>query len=208
MAMSMFVRIFSMADDENEREELYIQFADAYDGSIKDWKEKVEERLESEELREKFRGVCNCKKEIDIKKFVTIEPLRLEDLGEVSGLASKELDMTPWIGREQDSIVDFVNGGRSYVARREGIVLGFILAYKCPAYGGSHYIYIDTFVVDGGAQGYGVGKMLLNQVRKDMLKEGILFLKLMTKKDIQAYKIYKHFGFEEIDDCVHMRKWL
>lgn len=68
----------------------------------------------------------------------------------------------PWIRSESDSINELVNGGYSYVAKREDVILGFILAYKCPSYGGYYYIYIDTFVVDRDAQGYGIVRCCSN----------------------------------------------
>lgn len=209
MAISLFVRVFSITEDERGRKELYIQFADAYDGSMKDWREKVEQQLENEALRVKFRQLCNHEQQTDIKEFITVEPLKIEDLEQISYLSNKELDTMPWIKNdiEPDSIIEFVNGGYSYVAKREDVILGFILAYKCPSYGGYYYLYIDTFVVDRDAQGYGIGKMLLNQLRKDMFQNRIFRLKLMTKREIPAYKIYRHLGFEEIDDYVHMQRY-
>lgn len=136
-----------------------------------------------------------------------MEPLRGEDVDQISYLSSKELDMMPWVVDEMraDSISEFVNSGYSYVAKRENVILGFILAYKCPAYGGRYYLYIDTFVVNSDAQGQGIGKMLFEQLRRDMFRNRIFSIKLMTKREMPAYKIYKHLGFEEIENYVHMR---
>lgn len=207
MAISLFAKVFSTTKDEKDRKELYIQFADAYDGSIKEWREKVEQELANEELKQQFRGFYNREKQTDIKEFVTVEPLRVEDVDQISYLSSKELDMMPWVVDEMraDSISEFVNSGYSYVAKRENVILGFILAYKCPAYGGRYYLYIDTFVVNSDAQGQGIGKMLFEQLRRDMFRNRIFSIKLMTKREMPAYKIYKHLGFEEIENYVHMR---
>lgn len=207
IAISLFVKVFSVTEDERTRKELYIQFADAYDDSIKDWREKVEQQLGNDELKGKFRNIYNNESQINIKEFITVESLKVEDLKEISHLASKELETMPWIRSEQDSINEFVNGGYSYVAKREDVILGFILAYKCPSYGGYYYIYIDTFVVDRDAQGYGIGRMLFEQLSKDMFHNRIFCLKLMTKREMQAYKIYKHLGFEEIEEYVHMQRF-
>lgn len=209
MAISLFVKVFSVTEDERSRKELYVQFADAYDGSIKDWREKVEQQLGNEDIRGKFSKLYNNEQQTDIKEFITVEPLKIEDLEQVSYLSSKELDTMPWVKNDMkpDSIIEFVNGGYSYVAKREDVILGFVLAYKCPTYGGYYYIYIDTFVVDRDAQGYGIGKMLLNQLSKNMFKNRIFRLKLMTKREIPAYKIYRHLGFEEIEEYVHMQRY-
>lgn len=208
IAISLFVKAFSTTEDKKDKKELYIQFADAYDGSIKGWREKVEQELVDEKLKQQFKEFYNREKQTDIKEFVTVEPLSLEDMDQISYLASKELNVMPWVVDETraDSINEFVNSGYSYVAKRENVVLGFILAYKCPTYGGRYYIYIDTFVVNSDAQGQGIGKMLLEELRTDMYRNRIYSMKLMTEREIPAYKIYKHLGFEEMENYVHMQR--
>ena len=54
MAIILFAKAFAAAD-EKVRKELYIQFADAYEGGIKNWKIEVEEALEDEELKEALK---------------------------------------------------------------------------------------------------------------------------------------------------------
>lgn len=208
IAISLFVKAFSTTEDKKDKKELYIQFADAYDDSIKEWREKVEQELADEELKQQFRGFYNREKQTDIKEVVTIEPLKIEDVDQISYLSGKELDTMPWVVKEMgaDSINEFVNSGYSYVAKRENVILGFILAYKCPDYGGYYHLYVDTFVVNSDAQGQGIGKMLLEQLRKDMFRNRIFSIKLMTKREIPAYKIYKHLGFEEMENYVHMQR--
>lgn len=209
MAISLFAKTFNMTEDEGSRKELYIQFADAYDGSIKDWREKVEQELADEKTKEQFRQLYNREPKTDMKEFITVEPLSIEDLEQISYLSGKELKTMPWVKGEAgvDSIVEFVEGGYSYVAKREDVILGFVLAYKCPTYGGHYYLYIDTFVVNSDAQGLGIGKMLFNQLKKDMFHNRIFSIKLMTKREIPAYKIYKHLGFAEMEDYVHMNRY-
>lgn len=208
MAISLFARVFSTTEDEKSRKELYIQFADAYDGSIKDWREKVEQEIADEECKEQFRQFYNREQKTDIKEFITVEPLRIDDLEQISYLSSKELGTGTWIKEETgpDSIIEFVEGGYSYVAKKEDVILGFILAYKCPSYGGYYTLYIDTFVVNSDSQGLGIGRMLYERLRKDMFRNRIFGIKLMTKREIPAYKIYKHLGFEEVENYVHMRQ--
>lgn len=209
ISVSLFVKAFSVSENAEDRKELYIRFSDAYDGSIKDWRKMVEAELEDESLKEEFAKLTSKEEKNDIKEFITIEPLVEEDLEQISYLSSKELDTMPWVhvGDENDSMLDFVNSGYSYVAKREDVILGFILAYKCPTYGGAYYLYVDTFVVSSDAQGNGIGKMLLEKLRENMFRNRIFSMRLMTKRDIKAYKIYKHLGFDEIEDYVHMKKY-
>lgn len=209
MAITLFAKAFSAAEDERDRKELFIQFSDAYEDSIQDWQGKVEEELKDDVVKEEFQRLVNRKQKIDIKDYVIIENLKKEDLKQISYLASKELDMMPWVENEigPESLFDFIDSGYSYVAKRENVILGFILAYKCPTYGGNYYMYIDTFVVNSDVQGKGIGKMLLQKLRENMLKNRIFRVKLMTKKEIPAYKIYKHLGFEEVENYVHMQRY-
>ena len=207
MAVILFAKAFEAAD-EKSRKELYIQFADAYEGSIQDWKIKVEKAFEDEECKEIFRSLDKETEQNNLIEFVTIEPLKKDDLKQISYLASKELDMVPWIEHkmELNSINDFVNNGYSYVAKRENEVLGFILAYKCPKYGGQYFLYIDTFIVSSDAQGNGIGKMLMQKLRESLFENRTFGVKIKIKKELPAYSIFKHWGFEESDDYVYMER--
>ena len=209
MAIVLFAKAFSTTHDDNDRKELFIQFSDAYEGSIKDWKDKVEEELGEGEALEAFKRLSNKEPVKDLKEFVTIEPLTMDDIEQISFLASRELDLAPWIiaRDDNDSYIDFVNSGYSYVAKQEDVILGFVLAYKCPTYGGYYYLYIDTIVVDGDAQGKGIGTMLIKKIRENMFHNRIFRVKLMTQKGMPAYKIYKHLGFEDIENYVHMQRY-
>lgn len=68
-------------------------------------------------------------------------------------------------------------------------------------------MYICTLVVDSEAQGLGIGRMLFEEMKKDMFCNRIFSVKLMTKRDIPAYKIYKYMGFEETEKYVHMQRY-
>lgn len=183
MAVNLFAKAFSTSEDKQSRKELFIQFCDAFDGSICDWKETVEQKLEDEHLRSEFQELSNRKSKTEIKKYVSIEPLTVDDLKEISYLANKELDTGPWLRDDEiDSLDDFVDGGY-------------------------YYLYIDTFVVEKDAQGYGIGKMLLSKIRENMFKNRILSVKLMTQREKNAYQIYRHLGFEEMEAYVHMSKY-
>lgn len=208
MAITLFVKAFSTTEDEESRKELCIQFSDAYEGSIKDWKNIIRDQIEDVNLKEEFIKLVNRDEKTDIKEKVVVEPLKREDLKQISYLASKELELMPWIDDEngKNSLVDFVNSGYSYVAKLEDVILGFVLAYKCPTYGGYYYLFIDTFVVNSDAQGNGIGKMLLQKLKENMLRNRIYSEKLMTKRDAPAYKIYKHLGFEEVEKYVYMHR--
>lgn len=209
MVVNLFVNNFQAVKDKQSRKSLFVEFSDAFDGNICDWKDSVEQEIRDESLKIEFKELCEGKKKTDIKEYVRVEALSLNDLEQVSQLAREELNNTPWVyhANTADSFNDFVEGGYSFVAKRENEVLGFILAYKCPTYGGSYYLYIDTFVVGKATQGLGIGKMLFEKIKENMLMNRIFSIKLMTQRERPAYKIYKHMGFEEIEEYVHMTRW-
>ncbi|MDE5778535.1 MAG: GNAT family N-acetyltransferase [Lachnospiraceae bacterium] len=81
------------------------------------------------------------------------------------------------------------------------------MAYKCPTYGGSYFIYLDTLIVDEGARGKGIGRMMMEHLYKLACEQMIYEIKLMTTKDRPAYQIYKHLGFQDMDKYVYMNCW-
>lgn len=209
MAITLFVKAFSAKKNDENRKELFIQFSDSYGDSIKDWQCKVEAGFQDETDKVNFMRLVNKTDKKDTKDFVTIEALKKENLEQISYLASKELGYLPWVVREDDdfeSLLDFINSGYSYVAKNENVIWGFILAYKCPTYGGYYSIFIDTLVVNRDVQGNGIGKMLLDKVKDNMFRKRIFSINLMTQKDLPAYKIYRHLGFEENEKYVYMRR--
>lgn len=212
IAVTLFANTFLASKDKQSRKVLFIEFSDAFNGSICDWKERAEQEIKDESLKIEFKELCKGEKKTDIKEYITIEALRADDLNQISQLARMELGNSSWIyhacgEKAPDSIDDFVEGGYSFVAKRENEVLGFILACKCPTYGGAYCLYIDTFVVGKDAQGLGIGKMLFAKIKENMFMDRIFSMKLMTQRERPAYKIYKHLGFKEIEEYVHMSRW-
>lgn len=200
MALFLFVKSFCLETDENNRMELIIQFSDVYSGIIKDWESKVEKQIEDEKTRELFRRLLDKRKEKRVLEGVTIVPLEEDYFEQITYLGTKELDQFPWMPEANSSITDFIEGGFSFAAKKDDVVIGFVLAHKCPTYGGYYYIYIDTFVVSSYTQGQGVGRMLFNELRSKAHKQRIYGIRLMTKRNMPAYNIYKHLGFEDMQD--------
>lgn len=68
MAITLFAKAFSAAKDENTRKELYIQFDDAYEGSIEDWKNKAELEMDDDSVKEEFIRLSNGEQKKDVKE--------------------------------------------------------------------------------------------------------------------------------------------
>lgn len=49
--------------------------------------------------------------------------------------------------------------------------------------------------------------MMIDHLRKLAHNEGIYQIKLMTTKERPAYQIYRHLGFNDMDEYVHMSCW-
>lgn len=67
MAITLFAKAFSAAEDERDRKELFIQFSDAYEDSIQDWQGKVEEELKDDVVKEEFQRLVNRKQKLILK---------------------------------------------------------------------------------------------------------------------------------------------
>lgn len=207
MAFDLFVKAFESEKDEATRKTMVIQFGDAYRGIVKEWKNQIEDRLNTDEIQSIFHSIAYADKDKTINELIHIEPLQAEDIEQISYLGVRELDMLAWIPDEYFPADNFINSGFSFVAKRDDVVVGVILAYKCPDYGGFEHIYIDTFIVSRLAQGQGIGRLLFDKVREEANKKGIHTLKLMTKRNIPAYNIYKHFGFSEAQSDYVIMNW-
>lgn len=207
MAFDLFVRAFKSEKDESIRKAMVIQFGDTYCGITKDWKTQIEDKFDDDVLRKIFHKIAYANMDKTLDEIISIEPLQAEDIEQISYMGVRELDMFAWIPDKYFPADSFVNSGFSFVAKKDNVVVGAILAYKCPSYGGFEHIYIDTFIVSGMAQGQGIGRLLFDSVKKEAHKYKINCIKLMTKRNLPAYHIYKHLGFREVHSDYVFMNW-
>lgn len=111
--------------------------------------------------------------------------------------------ITPY---EEHKFTKFLENEYSFVLCEKGNILGVILSCQIPSVT-MDAIYIDSFAVVEYARGCGVGKRLFEHLCNKMKKDGIWLLKLQTQRDREAYEIYKHWEFEEID-MVQMKRYV
>lgn len=136
LTIELFLRAFTSEKDKDARYKMLIQLEDAFDGSIENWKNRIEDQLYDETLKEELRNVFERKAHREYKDLCVIEALNGEHKREIRYLGAKKLDMLGWSGKLEDSYGDFVDSGFSFVVKQENVVVGFALAYKCPTYGG------------------------------------------------------------------------
>lgn len=56
--------------------------------------------------------------------------------------------------------------------------------------------------------GRGIGRMMINHIIDLAKFQGINVIQLHTHRDLKAYDIYHHMGFEDQkDESVYMKKW-
>ncbi len=207
--MSLFVKAFINASNERERKKTVIDFEDTFGRSISDWKricrEQIEQICSDKKIVDAYdtlvnrNVVSNPGEEYEIRSFVK------EDLTAVCELlnASFEMYITPF---DEHKFVKYLESGYSFVICAEGSILGVLLAQKIPSLI-MDIVYIESFAVAESVRGRGIGKRLFRRLCKQMKADGIWSLRLQTERTREAYEIYKHWGFEEVD-MVQMKRYV
>ena len=65
---------------------------------------------------------------------------------------------------------------------------------------------MDSLAVAPFARRKGIARNLLKTIQKKAYKNEIYSVKLMTDRQLEAYKMYRHLGFNE-SKYVMMTKW-
>lgn len=93
-----------------------------------------------------------------------------------------------------------VKQGYAYIAIFDGYECGYILAYRKPDMMYGEELCIELLVVLPEYQRKGIGTALLNQIKEQAQKEGIKEIALRTGCYMDAYEIYKKYGFKDSRD--------
>ncbi len=97
-----------------------------------------------------------------------------------------------------EDYVDFcIKQNYSYVAIMEDNVCGALLAYEKPDIEWGKSLYIELLAVLPEYQKKGIGTELLNKIRDDAANSGYVELSLRTGCYLDAYHIYKKYGFRD-----------
>ena len=202
LIVGMFVKNFINADND-DRKKIYDEFIDTFLADIKEQTvrdafveagasdETIDEWLRYENDRKEKYKECEC-------EICEIQPG--EEL-ETARLLYDELNASMHLEEYGDpgSISDFMKTGYSFVAKKDGVIVGAMLAQKIMDYG-AYYIYINDFAVKASAQGRGIGRKMMDHLVELAIKEKIITIKLATEKRFKAYDVYRHFGFRDPDE--------
>lgn len=97
--------------------------------------------------------------------------------------------------------IDFcVKQNYAYIAILDGCECGYILAYQKPDMMLGVELYIELLVVLPEYQRKGIGRKLLDKLKKQAKEEGIKEMALRTGCYMDAYEIYKKYGFQDTRD--------
>ena len=202
---SLFVTNFVNSNDELDRKKVLIQFEDAFGKSICEWKsicrEKIEQCTSDKRIIECYDEIINQSEQTNTADEYVVRMLEEADLEQVRELINSTFGMCLTF-YDDDKFKKFIESGYSVVACNGEEIVGVALAFEMPNYNIAT-IYLDTFAVAEYVRGHGIGKKMLNYVHKLSDSNGAKKIKLQTDRKIDAYHIYKHWGFQE-DEVVHM----
>ena len=198
--ISLFANSFIYSKDETEKKKLLIDFEDDFGKSIPNWKELCRDRISDENNLASFDSLLDRKNK-DYSEEYQIRLLQEKDLPQVREMVNKAFDLI-LTQFDDDRLKKFVESGYSVVATSGEEVGGVIFAFDMPSCN-LNTIYIDTFCVAENIRGLGIGKKMLRQVMKIGHNGGYAKIILQTDRNIDAYQIYKHLGFQE-DELTHM----
>lgn len=201
--LKMFADLLKNAKDEDRRG-IYKEFHESFWGLWEDdYIEKINNAFDDHKMPAGIVDEWNCyEKECMRKDESPIEfcPMVLEDEKEIVKLLCQELDVSPHISGNDElgTVEDFSKTGYSFIAKKNGKIIGVMMAQKMLEYG-SDIIYINDFVIDNAFQGKGIGtKMiehLIDIIRQNYEKYTALRIMLCTDKNRKAYDIYHKWGF-------------
>ena len=197
-SIELFVRAFITASSDEERRAVFIKFEDNFADEIEDWKkicrEKISKVEPETEIVEVFDLLCS-RKETNSKLECKCRALTEADFTEVRFILNQAFELG--LSELYDyKLRNFINAGLSFVAYTDKKIVGVTLAYKVPDVD-IDTVYLDSFAVLAGYRGKGIGSQMFAHLREALRGESLCKIKLQTKKELDAYNIYTHWGFRE-----------
>lgn len=206
--IKLFAKTFVNSTCEKERKVTLRSFEDAFGKSIMNWQMKCREEICKSDTDE---GTINCydalldKTNDDLLDSYEIRLFEASDLNQVRELINVTFHMG-LIEEDDDKFNAFINSGYSVVAVCGEEICGVALAYEVPELS-KCTLYLDTFAVAESLRNCGIGKKMLKHIQaicREKKGRGVNKIKLQTDRNIEAYQIYKHWGFGETE-LTHMQ---
>jgi GNAT superfamily N-acetyltransferase len=211
--LKLFVNTFAYSTAD-KRKDVYMDFVDSFLGGIKQWETTIYGAFIAEgipsDIISQWLKLEEERKEGHVGEVCEICKMTMADESQIVKLIAKEIGCTPRFAEfgEIGTVKDYEATGYSFVAKKINEVVGVIMAQKIMDYG-SYYVYVNNFAVESSMQGRGIGTQLMKHLISVAKQNGIHRIKLHTQKNLKAYDIYHHMGFEDQDDeSVYLSKWL
>ena len=196
--IKLFALNFVRCESAEERKNIFVQFEDTFSKEIVDWEIKCKEMIghfTADELLLKEFDKFNCDNKYSVDEVVKIREFEKGDISQVRELLNRAFALSITY-LDDDKFGKFIESGCSFVAYSDEVVVGVALAYFMPSLNKTT-IFLDNFAVVEGMRGKGIGKRLLNAIKKSGPKQNLICIKLKTDKKMNAFEIYKHWGFME-----------
>lgn len=144
--------------------------------------------------------------------MIEIKPLDKSYLEKTIRVYQETFSKEPWFEEDSDEQVKnlFENHYNNnyyvgYVLVDNEEVIGFSLGFKKPYLNGMEY-YIDQFAIKYEFQNKGLGKIFIDEIFKDIQKQGMNAIILNTEKGYPAQQFYLKNGFKVLEDTIILVK--
>ena len=204
--VELFTNNFMLEKNTDKKLRLFQSFDDVFGKGIKGWTDMVlnimGERGIDQSIVQEYIGLMNQRKDetcdYEIREMVE------NDFWMVCEILNYAFDKLLTIDSNAEQLRKFITG-YSFVACNKDDILGVALACVIPGLN-MDTIYVDSLAVAPFARRKGIARNLLKTIQKKAYKNEIYSVKLMTDRQLEAYKMYRHLGFNE-SKYVLMTKW-
>ncbi|MEW8956809.1 GNAT family N-acetyltransferase [Clostridium sp.] len=137
--------------------------------------------------------------------------MRTEDLNSCAELMIKVYNGAPWFDQwesvEQSSkyLKEFMDNPafRGFVIEKEDIIVGACFGHKRSWFSGDE-CFVNEYFIDNDYQSIGLGSKLMNFVKLSLKEENIIYITLLTERNIPAKDFYEKQGLKIKEENIFM----
>ncbi|MDO5424044.1 MAG: GNAT family N-acetyltransferase [Eubacteriales bacterium] len=194
--VDLFANNFVLEPNSESRKRLFQRFGDVFGRGIVNWQDMVLKILEEKDvdstLVKEYKDLLAPRQ--DENYGYEFREMTENDFPMVYEMLNHTFD-TILTSYDNEHFKKFLTG-YSFVACDKEDILGVALAYPIPGLH-SDIIYVDSLAVAQYARGRGIAKKLLNTIQKKGHMNQIYCMRLITNRQLEAYQMYRHLGFQE-----------
>lgn len=137
--------------------------------------------------------------------------VKRQDCHEIAVLLKKVYEKAPWFDKWKDVkqvekyVIELMDNPvfRGYILEESETIIGVCMGHKKTWFESQEFV-IDEFFIEDTIHGKGIGSQLMKFVKKELSKEGIMQLLLLTGKGFPAQSFYEKHGFYVEDKTIVM----